>query len=180
MTLKEVGQQIGVTHAALSKIENARSQPSRQTLIALAKLLEDDFGIDWLADFVPKRVGTRTSDPQNQHAAFKKLIKSLRLEKAFNYKDVERNADGGISAAEVRSLESGDLVPETLSIAKLRSLARGLSVDDKVIFDAVRGYTPPPDQDLKDLMYEAFGGEEIDPEVLKKAIEIIKLTSTKK
>lgn len=52
LTLKELGEQIGVSHAALSLIENGKSQPTRRTLMALARVLDNDFGLDWLKEYL--------------------------------------------------------------------------------------------------------------------------------
>lgn len=50
LTLKQLGSKIGLSHAALSKIESGKSHPTRQTLIALSRVLEDDFDLPWLAE----------------------------------------------------------------------------------------------------------------------------------
>lgn len=110
---------------------------------------------------------------------FSELIKSLRLKNNLSYKDVERNSKGTISASYVHQLENGVIRPDSLSITKLRALAKGLNANEKVIFDAARGYTPNEDEQLSDLMYEAFGGEKVDIEVLRKAIELIKTMEKK-
>jgi SOS-response transcriptional repressor LexA len=55
LTLDAVGRRIGVSIQALSAIERGVANPSKQTLINLAKVLEDDFGEHWLREFVPSR-----------------------------------------------------------------------------------------------------------------------------
>jgi transcriptional regulator with XRE-family HTH domain len=50
LTLEEVGKRIGITNQALSAIERGEKNPSRQTLINLARVLKTDFGEQWLAD----------------------------------------------------------------------------------------------------------------------------------
>lgn len=50
LTLEELGKRIGVTNQALSAIERGEKNPSRQTLINLARVLKTDFGEKWLAD----------------------------------------------------------------------------------------------------------------------------------
>lgn len=104
------------------------------------------------------------------------LIRQIRIAKNLSYRDIERYASGEISGSYIHSIENGVISPDSVSVAKLKALAKGLQIDEKLIFDAARGYTPPPDEELADLMYEAFGGEKIDVEVLKKAVELIKLT----
>jgi transcriptional regulator with XRE-family HTH domain len=54
LTLKAVGTQIGRSHATLSQIENDVHQPEKATLIALAKVLEDNFGESWLDEHIAK------------------------------------------------------------------------------------------------------------------------------
>lgn len=51
-TLVELGKLIDVSNAALSQIETGKTEPSKKTLIALAKVLGDDFGLDWLREHV--------------------------------------------------------------------------------------------------------------------------------
>ena len=50
-TLKELAEKIGVTQPTLSRIENGQSE-AKNTLIALAKTLESDFGEAWLSEHV--------------------------------------------------------------------------------------------------------------------------------
>jgi transcriptional regulator with XRE-family HTH domain len=52
LTLEEVGKRIGVTNQALSAIERGEKNPSRQTLMNLARVLKTDFGERWLADYL--------------------------------------------------------------------------------------------------------------------------------
>jgi SOS-response transcriptional repressor LexA len=47
-TLVEVSQRIGISNQALSAIERGQKNPSKQTLMNLARVLHDSFGIDWL------------------------------------------------------------------------------------------------------------------------------------
>lgn len=51
-TLKELGEIIGITHSALSQIENDKTDPSKKTLIALANALNDNFGESWLDEYL--------------------------------------------------------------------------------------------------------------------------------
>lgn len=52
LTLKELGQRLGgMSHANLSRIENGVN-PGRTTLIALARELNDDFGLAELQQYI--------------------------------------------------------------------------------------------------------------------------------
>jgi SOS-response transcriptional repressor LexA len=51
LTLEDVGQQIGISAQALSAIERGSANPSKQTLISLARVLENDFGELWLNSY---------------------------------------------------------------------------------------------------------------------------------
>lgn len=51
LTLDDLGQQIGISAQALSAIERGNANPSRQTLINLARALENDFGEAWLRKY---------------------------------------------------------------------------------------------------------------------------------
>jgi len=52
LTLEELGKRIGITNQALSAIERGEKNPSRQTLMNLARVLKTDFGERWLADYL--------------------------------------------------------------------------------------------------------------------------------
>jgi transcriptional regulator with XRE-family HTH domain len=52
LTLAEVGRSIGISNQALSAIERGRTNPSKQTLMSLAKALKTDFGERWLATYL--------------------------------------------------------------------------------------------------------------------------------
>lgn len=52
LTLVELGKLIGLTHAALSQIENEVAKPSRRTLISLAKELNTNFGDETLDEYL--------------------------------------------------------------------------------------------------------------------------------
>jgi putative transcriptional regulator len=51
LTLDRLGQLIGISNQALSAIESGKANPSRQTLIGLARVLKNDFNEDWLRDY---------------------------------------------------------------------------------------------------------------------------------
>ena len=58
LTLDVLGQQIGISIQALSAIERGKANPSKQTLIGLARILGNDFGESWLKRYA---TGTRKS-----------------------------------------------------------------------------------------------------------------------
>jgi transcriptional regulator with XRE-family HTH domain len=49
LSLEELGRRIGVSNQAISAIETGKANPSKQTLISLARALRRDFGEEWLA-----------------------------------------------------------------------------------------------------------------------------------
>jgi transcriptional regulator with XRE-family HTH domain len=49
LSLEELGRRIGVSNQAISAIETGKANPSKQTLISLARVLRRDFGEEWLA-----------------------------------------------------------------------------------------------------------------------------------
>jgi transcriptional regulator with XRE-family HTH domain len=107
------------------------------------------------------------------------LVRKLRLEAGLSLKDVERRAKGKISASYINHIENEMVKPSAVSIEKLQVLAKALGVDQKKLINAALSYTPPSEEEVSDLMYEAFGGEKVDIEVLKKAIELIKTMEKK-
>lgn len=52
LTLEELGKRIGISNQALSAIERGEKNPSKQTLMSLARVLKTDFGERWLADYL--------------------------------------------------------------------------------------------------------------------------------
>lgn len=73
--MDDVGQQIGISAQALSAIERGGANPSKQTLINLARVLDNDFGESWLREY---ETGTR------------KLINSQPLFKAKEEREPPR------------------------------------------------------------------------------------------
>jgi transcriptional regulator with XRE-family HTH domain len=76
-TLKELGSQVGLTHSALSQIENNKNDVSKKTKIALAKALGDNFGESWLDEHIS---GTET--PKSK----KEIIEESSIEEIFSIK----------------------------------------------------------------------------------------------
>jgi transcriptional regulator with XRE-family HTH domain len=52
LSLEMLGQLIGISNQALSAIERGKANPSKQTLMSLARTLNDDFEVPWLKPFV--------------------------------------------------------------------------------------------------------------------------------
>ena len=52
LTLAEVGRRIGISNQALSAIERGKKNPSKQTLMSLARVLKTDFGERWLTAYL--------------------------------------------------------------------------------------------------------------------------------
>jgi transcriptional regulator with XRE-family HTH domain len=57
---------IGISNQALSAIERGKANPSKQTLISLAKTLKNDFGVPWLVPFVTE--GDESLNPFSHRA----------------------------------------------------------------------------------------------------------------
>lgn len=56
LSLDTLGRSIGVSNQALSAIERGKANPSKQTLISLAKALRDDFGETWLTPYITEGI----------------------------------------------------------------------------------------------------------------------------
>lgn len=52
MTMKELAERADTTQATISRTENGKADPERKTLIAIAKALGENFGLDWLEEHV--------------------------------------------------------------------------------------------------------------------------------
>lgn len=52
LSLERLGRSIGISNQALSAIERGKANPSKQTLISLAKTLKNNFGETWLTPFI--------------------------------------------------------------------------------------------------------------------------------
>src|SRR4051794_22936561 len=52
LTLAEVSKRIGISNQALSAIERGKKNPSKQTLMSLARMFVNDFGEVWLSDYL--------------------------------------------------------------------------------------------------------------------------------
>lgn len=51
-TMSELADVAGLTQSTVSRIESEQIDPTRKTLIALARALNDDLGQDWLRGFL--------------------------------------------------------------------------------------------------------------------------------
>ncbi len=61
----ELAELVGIKQASLSQIESGVSTPRKQTQIALARVLENDFGEPWLQDYLTKTKNThKTLHPE--------------------------------------------------------------------------------------------------------------------
>lgn len=76
-TLKELGEIIDISHAALSQIENDKNNVSKKTLIALAKTLGNNFGETWLDEYMN---GTLAAPSK------KEIIEDASVEEIFTLK----------------------------------------------------------------------------------------------
>lgn len=56
MSQAELAETVGITQASLSEIELGKSAPRKPTLIALAIVIDDYFGEDWLREFFEKTI----------------------------------------------------------------------------------------------------------------------------
>ena len=66
----ELAELVGIKQASLSQIESGISNPRKQTQIALARVLEDDFGESWLQDYL---IQTEAAD-KSLHGELVKLL----------------------------------------------------------------------------------------------------------
>lgn len=76
-TLKSLGEKIGRSHATLSQIENSVHKPEKATLIALAKELDNNFGEEWLDEYL---LGNETVPSK------KEIIENASVEEIFTLK----------------------------------------------------------------------------------------------
>lgn len=77
LTLKELGEHIGVTNQALSAIERGEKNPSKQTLMSLARVLKTDFGERWLTDYLSKNQAEFQLVPLNKQSLEKGNLMQL-------------------------------------------------------------------------------------------------------
>ena len=81
LTLEQVGRRIGISNQALSAIERGKKNPSKQTLMNLARVLKTDFGERWLADYLSQNQVEFQLVPLNMQAFDKVTL--LHLFKEF-------------------------------------------------------------------------------------------------
>jgi transcriptional regulator with XRE-family HTH domain len=80
-TLEEVCKRIGITNQALSAIERGEKNPSKQTLMNLARVLKTDFGEQWLANHLSEHQAEDQDVSQNMQLLDE--VKELHLFKEF-------------------------------------------------------------------------------------------------
>ncbi|MET0462268.1 MAG: helix-turn-helix domain-containing protein [Chitinophagaceae bacterium] len=77
LTLEELGKKIGVTNQALSAIERGEKNPSKQTLMNLARVLKTDFGERWLTDYLSTHQAEFQLVPLNKNSLDKENLMHL-------------------------------------------------------------------------------------------------------
>jgi transcriptional regulator with XRE-family HTH domain len=61
LTTVQLGARIGVADVTVTLVETGKSNPARRTLILLAQVLEDDFGVEWLREMREAETGSRSN-----------------------------------------------------------------------------------------------------------------------
>lgn len=67
------------------------------------------------------------------------LIKRVREEKKFSLQDVRQKSGRQLAASYVSRIENNQISPESISVGKLKSLAKGIEIPEGQLFDLVRG-----------------------------------------
>lgn len=77
LTLEELGKKIGITNQALSAIERGEKNPSKQTLMNLARVLKTGFGERWLTDYLSTHEAEFQLVPLNKKSLDKENLVNL-------------------------------------------------------------------------------------------------------
>jgi len=77
LTLEELGKRIGISNQALSAIERGEKNPSKQTLMNLARVLKNDFGERWLTDYLSEHQAEFQLVPLNKQSLDKENLMQL-------------------------------------------------------------------------------------------------------
>jgi len=156
LTLVQLSEQIGISNQALSDIERGKKNPSKQTLMSLARELESGFGITWLQEQVAQR---REEGSKHLDAIFRRGEKR-RVKEAFEHfldfyygpkaniiyrSDLERGAVtvpllGVIDTEGHYQADGGnDLVTVPAGMARAHITMRALRVLGESLYDALVG-----------------------------------------
>jgi transcriptional regulator with XRE-family HTH domain len=73
---------------------------------------------------------------------FADLVRRLRTEQDLSLKDVENNSGGKIDSSYVSQIENRGVLPENLTIKKIKALAKGLKTSEDLLVDVARGKAP--------------------------------------
>ena len=88
-------------------------------------------------------------------------VKKVRAEKQLSLKDVERAAANKITHGYINQIENGTVRSETVSVEKLKALAKGLGVPEDDVFRIARGRTLESD-DRFEIYAERFDATDLD------------------
>lgn len=77
LTLQDIGRRIGISNQSLSAIERGKKNPSKQTLMNLARMLKTDFGERWLAAYLSEDHAEIQLIPRNKQKIPKEELLSL-------------------------------------------------------------------------------------------------------
>lgn len=83
----DLAELVNITQASLSKIELGKVEPLRKTLIAIAKALDDDFGIDWVRE---EMADSGPSPPSKKEIAENMSVKEF-ISLKFGGKETRRS-----------------------------------------------------------------------------------------
>lgn len=104
-TLVQLGDLIGISQPSLSAIESGKSIPMRKTQIALAKTLGDNFGEDWLDEYINADESPKSKKEIAQEMSVKEFL-SLKFEgKNIKRSKKELEALSTLLDAEIERIE---------------------------------------------------------------------------
>lgn len=130
LTLEELGKQIGVSNQALSAIERGIANPSKQTLVSLAKLFKDDLDQPWLRRYV---VESRQPDSRETIASAE-LLWGMTIEEFW-----ERRKAAELPRPVLIATETAVNVPVHYQISNGDTLS---PADEKMYVTALRSMVP--------------------------------------
>lgn len=95
------------------------------------------------------------TDQSTEKEQFGDAIKRIRAEKGMSLTQVRDNSGGELATSYISNIENNRIKPEVISPAKLKSIAKGLQVEEEWIFSFVRG-VPPDKRKLVDEKFDTL------------------------
>jgi len=138
LSIRQLGEKVGVSHASITRTETGVTKPDKTTLIRLAQELHDDFGLVWLRSYAKSAGELEEGEApvyfgdeehriinllaKQESRTFSEQARELALEALMNRGLITSRVDTNV-------VFLGDRVPKMVSMDLLGAIAAGHPIE---------------------------------------------------